>query len=281
MRYRWLALWLTIVAILFVTCSDISGKGKKPIVVVSVLPQQYFAERIAGDLIDVVVMIPPGANPAAYEPTMEHMMSLAKASLYIKVGHPSFPFEKAWLDKLLSYGNDLEVVDSSSGIQLLKGDPHVWVSPTCARFMATNITAALKKQIPSKKALFDTNLKRFINDIDTLDSELKEVISRIKKKSFYVSHPAWGYLAEEYGLEQVAIEHEHKEPSPHGLQEIVLRAQKDNTKVIFAQPQISQVSAELMARELGGRVVVVDPLSKDWLQGMRQLTAALDEALSQ
>ncbi len=269
-----------ILASLGVACGEGREKQDKPTVLASVVPQAYFVKRIAGDLVDVKVMIPPGASPTTYEPTMEQMLALSGASLYIKVGHPSFPFEKAWLDKLLRQGRRIKVVDCSKGLELLQGDPHIWLSPKLARTMAGSIAAAIKGLIPGKGDTIDANLKKLLVDIDELDRTFKEALSQVTTRRFYVFHPAWGYLASEYGLEQVAIEKGHKEPSPADLQSIVSSARSDGVRVVFAEPQLSTESAGLVAKELGGRVVIIDPLPADWLDGMRKTAAAFKEALS-
>ncbi|MCP4675150.1 MAG: zinc ABC transporter solute-binding protein [Deltaproteobacteria bacterium] len=271
---------IIILAFLGVACGEKREKPAKPMVVVSVVPQAYFVKRIAGNLIDVKVMIPPGASPTTYEPTMEQMLALAKASLYIKVGHPSFPFEKAWLEKLLRQGRRLKVVDCSKGLELLDDDPHIWLSPKRARAIAGSIAAAVKSLIPRMSDSIDANYRQLLADIDALDGTFREALSKVKIRRFYVFHPAWGYLASEYGLEQVAIEKGHKEPSPGDLRKIVSSAQSDGVRVVFAEPQLSTESAGLIARELGGEVVIIDPLPGDWLDGMRKTAAALKEALS-
>lgn len=261
-------------------CSDPKEAAGKPIVMVSIVPERYFVEKVAGDLVDIRVMIPAGANHEMYEPTMDQVISFSKASLYVKLGHPNFTFETAWLDKLLSQKSDVKVADASAGCELLPEDPHIWLSVKCARSMASNVAAALSVVMPDKKSVFEANLSRFLKEADLLDRELKKLFEGLEGRSFYVFHPAWTYFAEDFGLEQVALEHGHKEPDTHRVQETISRAKEDGAKVIFIQPGMSRGSAELVAREIGGRVISIDPLAADWMDGMRKSALAIKEALA-
>lgn len=271
---------LGLAAIAAWACSEKPGQRERNLVAVSVLPQAYFVERIARDSVDIEVMIPKGGDPHTYEPTMKQMEAVSKASLYVKVGHPAFDFEKAWLDKLLSHRKGLEVIDGSAGIESRQGDPHVWVSPKCVRAMARNIAAALVRLMPDRRAEFSRNLGEFTSEIDLLDARIKKSLAGVKRRRFYVVHPAWGTFASEYGLEQVAIERGHVEPSVGEVMEIISLSKKDGAGAIFTTPQASDEPAKLFARETGGRVVTVDPLDRDWLKNMRTVSDAIFEELS-
>jgi zinc transport system substrate-binding protein len=280
-KFRWVALLTATLATFWTSCLGEKRAPQKPIIVVSIVPESYFVKKVAGDLVDVKVMIPSGANHEMYEPTMNQIIYLSKASLYIKVGHPNFTFERAWLEKLLSQQPNIKVVNGSAGCELLSEDPHVWLSLKCARSMARNIARALVEKIPSKKDVFESNLDKFQNEIDLLDLELKKMFSKITRRRFYVFHPAWAYFAEDLGLEQIALEHGHKEPDTHRVQDTISKARADGARVVFAQPEMSKKSAELAAGEIGGRVVTIDPLAEDWMEGMKKSAHAIREALLQ
>ena len=278
-RCPWTLLTL-FVSLGLASCGSDRPTTAKPMVVTSVTSQAYFVRKIAGDAVDVRVMIPPGANPAAYEPTMDQMRALSKASLYVQIGHPHFPFEKAWLHTLLKDQPNLHIVDCSQGILLDDEDPHIWVSVKNAQIISKNITAALVRIAPNKANVFRQNLARFLQETDRLDREIRSLLAGVQQKSFYVFHPAWHTFAAEYGVIQVAIEHDHKEPSPHELKNIIARAKADGTQTIFVQPQISQTSAELVAREIGGEIAFIDPLGEDWMESMRHAAQSIAKALS-
>lgn len=274
-------LCLVALCLLPLGCNSRPQPAAKPMVVTSVTAQAYFVRRIAGNTVDVHIMVPPGANPSAYEPTMEQMKALARAALFVKIGHPHFPFEKAWLHKLLAGRPDLSVVDSSQGIPLDEEDPHIWVSVKNAELITKNIFDKLAKIAPENKALYKENLDKFLQDTSALDREIRSLLADVPRRTFYVFHPAWHTFASDYGLKQVAIEHDHKEPSPRELQNVINQAKADGTKTIFVQPQISKESADLVAREIGGEVVIINPLGEDWLESMRIAARAIAKALSQ
>jgi zinc transport system substrate-binding protein len=270
---------LILVAMLLAGCRRGDETARRPVVVVSVLPQAYFVERLAGERVQVEVMIPPGASPATYEPSMRQMQAVARASLYVKVGHPSFPFERAWLDRLLAGNEKVTLVDSSAGVPQLEGDPHVWLSPEAVRAMVRNIAAALLDDLPEHRREIEQRREALLRDIDVVDVEIRAALSSLKHRWFFVFHPAWGYFAREYDLEQVAIEQKGREPDARTLSALVARARAEGVRVIFAQPQFSTQSAEMVARAIGGRVVVIDPLARDWVVNMRRVAAAFREAL--
>ncbi|MCU0661769.1 MAG: zinc ABC transporter substrate-binding protein [Myxococcota bacterium] len=261
-------------------CGSEKGADERPIVVVTLLPQAYFVERLALDSVQVEVMIPPGAGHSTYEPTAGQLSALAQARLYVKVGHPSFTFETAWLDKVVRGSTQLRVVDSSVGVNRDDDDPHFWMAPDGARLMARNIAAGLALLLPEKASDISSNLAALEKDIDSLDAEIKGLLAGTVSKRFYVFHPAFGHFARQYGLEQVAIEHGHKEPSPDELRRVLQAAKADGAKAILVQPQYSKEAAGVVAAETGAPLVEVDPESRQWLASMRQAARAIAEALA-
>lgn len=257
-----------------------AGESRRPVVVVTVAPQAYFVQRLAGDQVEVVVMLPPGASPETYEPTIQQMKAITRAALYVKVGHPNFPFEQTWLDRLLAEAKDMRVVDCAKRIEKRAGDPHLWVSPAAARTFVPDVAAALAQLLPDQRTEIESREASLRRDIDRVDSEIRGMLANLRTRRFYVYHPAWGYFAADYGLEQVPIEVGAKEPDPRRLAALIARAKSEGTQVIFAQPQFSQRSAELVASEIGARVVVIDPLARDWLENLLRVARALRETLS-
>ena len=266
--------------VLLAGCSSSAPPPQRPVVVVSVLPQAYFVERLAGDLVDIEVMIPPGASPSSYEPTIGQLRAMSEASLYVKVGHPNFPFERAWLDKLLSERSDLIVVDCAGDLHEANDDPHIWLSPGCVRAIAPKIAGALSDLLPERRVDLERKLEELLMDVDELDAEIHALLDPYAGRQILVFHPAWSYFTREYGLQQVAIESEHKEPSPHELTRLIDEARRSGFQVVFVQPQLSRRSAELVASELNAEVVVLDPLARDWLSNMRHVAETIEECLS-
>jgi zinc transport system substrate-binding protein len=245
-----------------------------PVVAVSVEPQAYFVDRVAGPLVGVEVLIPPGANEASFEPTMHQMQAISKAVLYVKVGHPHFLFEQAWLRRLADTNPDMRIVDGSAGAAPDE-DPHVWVAPSTARVMAKNIEAALVQSLPEHRGELESNLHAFERDIDALDAELHAKLAPYAGRKFLVAHPAWGRFAREYGLQQVTIASEAKEPSPGQIAQLIEEARAAGIRTVFVQPQVSSKEADLIASQIGARVVRLDPLARDWLANLRTVGDAL------
>jgi len=259
-------------------------------VFVSVLPQKFFVEKIGGDAVDVEVMVLPGASPATYEPKPSQMRKLARSSAYFAIG---VPFEEAWLDRIAGVNPNMEIVHTGEGIKRLSMashlhdeepegaghqrersnehdglDPHIWLAPALVKKQGAVIRDALAGLYPGRAAEFSKNHDAFITEIDRLDTELRLILKEKRGMQFMVFHPSWGYFAEEYGLEQVAIEIEGKAPKPAQLRELIRHAKEKTITVIFAQPQFSSKSAALIAREIGGEVILADPLAENWLQNM-------------
>lgn len=254
---------------------------EKPLVVVSVPPQAWLVEQVAGELVDVEVMVPPGASPATHEPTMRQMTAVSRAAIYFKVGHGNFPFERAWIDRLIAGHDSLTVVDGAAGLDGSIADPHIWVSPRRVRVMVRTLTAALEQRLPGSAELLRRNEQALLAEIDALDAELAATLAPFAGRRFLVFHPGWGYFAEDYGLEQVSIEHGAKEPSPHDLADLVARAAADGITTVFVQPQFSPHAAELVARQIHGHVVEADPLARDWPDNLRRFAAALRQSFDQ
>jgi zinc transport system substrate-binding protein len=141
-----------------------------PLVAVSILPQAWFVERIAGDRVRIAVMIPPGANPAFHEPGVEQVRAIAGAALYLELGH--LPFESAWLDRLLAEQPGLPVVRVVTTVDR-DADPHVWVSPRFARVMARSTHAALATLLPQYRGALDSNLTQLLDEIDAVDAHCR------------------------------------------------------------------------------------------------------------
>lgn len=260
-------------------CDGMPSPGSADVeVVVSVLPHAWLADRVAGGGPPARVMIPPGANEATYEPTVEQLRAVSGAAVYLAVGHPHFAWERTWLGRLRAANPDLVVVDGSEGCRRLAEDPHVWLSPSCVRVTAARLAEELGDSYPGRRAELTENLAALDREVEALDAELRERLAPYRGRSFLVFHPAWGYFAAEYGLRQVAIQRGALEPSTRELGELIERARADGMRTVFVQPQFSTAAAELVAGEIGGQVVALDPLARDWPASLRRAAEALVES---
>ena len=259
-------------------------------VVVTILPQAEFVENVGGEKVRVTVMVPPGASPHTYEPTPSQMTALAKAEMYAKVGS-GVEFELVWMDKLLATNPDMLVVDCSQGIELQemvaedehehseREDPHIWMSPANAQIMVRNICAGLIGVNPENKGYYEQNRDAYLAQLAEIDREIIDSLAGVENRRFMVYHPAFGYFAREYGLTMIPIEKEGKEPTAAGLAHLIEQAKAHDIRVIFAEPQFDPKSAEVIAEAIGGRVVLIDALAKDYIGNLRLIMNEMLPAL--
>ena len=255
-------------------------------VFVTIAPQKYFVEKIGGGLVNVSVLVPTGANPHTYEPKPRQMVDLSKSALYFAVG---IDLEKSWLKKITGTNFRLRIIRTDEGIEKITitghshnhsgeklnrrneaPDPHIWLSPKLVRIQAGHIKEALIAADPQNQAGYEERYGLFLQEIDELDAELTELFAAGKNKRFLTFHPSWGYFARDYGLIQVPIEMEGKEPKPAQLQRLVSQASRQGIKVVFVQPQLSDKSAALIAQAVKGEIIHVDPLAENWTDNLRK-----------
>jgi len=285
---------LFIILIFTTGCPQQEKKSNKINVVVSIMPLAEFAEKVGRDKASVSVMVPPGASPHTYEPTPGQLVKLSKAKLYVKVGSP-IEFELVWLDKILSANKDIFVVDVSYGIEFMNvvykhnheqnehhyigDDPHIWLSPKNAKIMVENIYNGFVSIDPDNKEYYTENKKSYLRELDELDLEIEILLGDKINRRFMVYHPSWAYFARDYNLEQIPIEKGGKEPTARSIQFLIEQARIQNIRVIFASPQFNTESAEVIAREIKGQVVLIDPLQKDYITNMKKIARVLSEAM--
>ena len=250
-------------------------------ITVSILPQRYFVKRIAGENVKINVMIPPGASPATYEPSPKQMIDLSNSKIYFKIGY--ILFEKVWIEKIASVNKNMQIMDTSKGIKLIKEgknvDPHTWLSPKAVRIQAKNILNTFIKIYPHKKDIYKKNYNDFINDIDNMDKKIENTLKNITKKKFMVFHPAWTYFARDYNLTQLPIEIQGKNPTPYSLKKLIDTAKKEDIRIIFVQSQFDTNNAKAVASEINGNVVQLNPLAEDWPGNMIKIANAFNEVL--
>ncbi len=268
-------------------------------VTVSIAPQEYFVRRIAGDLVSVTVMVPPGADPHTYEPLPEQMRALARSDAYLLIG---VGFEYVWMDRIRDANPNMRMVDTAQGVQrqpiAAHGhddkeeahageddprvlDPHIWLSPRLVKKQAQAIYHALAELDPAHEAEYANNLMAFELDIETLDTEIRNMLANVANRQFIVFHPSWGYFASDYRLEQIPVEIEGQEPSAADLARLITLAREQDIRVILAQPEFSTQAAQTIAQEIGGRVELISPLAPDWLENMRRVARTFAEVLSE
>ncbi|HIE14992.1 TPA: zinc ABC transporter substrate-binding protein [Candidatus Bathyarchaeota archaeon] len=248
-------------------------------VVVTILPQAEFVEKIGGDKVNVIVMVPPGASPHTYELTPRQLLLVSKAQIYFQLGS-GVDFEFSFLNKILRVNTRLKVVNCSRGIKILDRDPHVWLSPRNAKIMVKNIFKALVEVDPRYKSYYLNNMHAYLKQIDRLDKEIRKILENMTDRSFLVYHPAWRYFSMDYNLTQIPVEREGKSPTAKGLIALINQAVNLNKKVIYVSPQFDWKKAEVIAESIHGKIVFIDPLAKDYINNLRLVALKIAEGIS-
>jgi zinc transport system substrate-binding protein len=281
-------------ALIFLLWIPVAVMAEPMHVFVSVLPLQTFVEKVGGPHVVVQALVRPGYNPQTYDPTPQQISALAKADLYIRAG---VPFEHAWMDRIRSANPDMPILDARAGIALREmdkhrhgpvqthhdhwheHDPHVWTSPLLVKQMIGTIRDTFSELDPSHSADYSSNHDAFVLELDRLDRDIRALLEPLGQRQFMVFHPAWGYFADTYGLVQVPIEHEGKEPGGRALARLIDQAKAEKIRVIFVQPQFDERQARQVARAIGGGVIAVDPLAQDYCNNLRQVAQQFAEVL--
>lgn len=272
-------------AALFASCT--LRHADERIVTVTVEPQRYFVEQIVGDRFTVECVVPAGQSPETYDPTPQQMIRIGKSRAYLQIG--PIGFEQAWIDKIRENNPGLRFYDTSRGMTMLEAeeehheghhhhggvDPHVWSCATGARAIALNTLCALQEIDPENADYYKENYAKLSEKIDRTEAEIARLTGPLTARTFIIYHPALTYFAHEYHLRQLCLEMDGKEPSPAQLKQLVETARSSGARVVFVQQEFDRKNAELIARETGCRLEVINPLSYDWHGEMIHIAKAL------
>lgn len=261
----------------------------KPYILVSVAPYKFFVEKIAEETVDVGLMVPAGASSHTFEPSPRQMLNAGQADIWFQIGEG---FEPKATAALKAHHPDMKFVDLRKGVDLIYdsdcatghchcahhasegcADPHFWLSARQGKIQAKTIAEALSKQYPQHAQLYAKRLDNFLKELDDLDQEIKEKLAPLKNRTIMVSHPAYAYFCRDYQLKQLSIEFEGKDPSPQQLTKVLTQARKENVKTIFIQIQYNNKGARLIAREIGAKVVTLDPYAENYFHSMRDIAS--------
>lgn len=301
---------IKLILLTFFLCQGWVSAQTAPSAFVTIPPQKYFVDKVSGGLVPVSIMVEPGANPHAYEPRPRQMTELAKAAIYFTIGDS---FDQTWLGRLTGANPGMAVVHTAEGIAKIPTDepfhhedghaedghegephgeheghhdhgtldPHIWLDPALVKVQLAHILGGLSRVDPENAALYAANAATFEREIEALDGEIRAILAPIPqdRRTFLVFHPSWGYFARAYGLTQASIEVDGKEPSPRDLARIIAAGKESGARVVFVQPQFSQKSAAVIARQIGATVVPLDPLAENWADNLRRAARAFAEAL--
>jgi len=273
--------------LIFGGCKNEDADRVQKLITVSIEPFRFFTSEIAGDSYSINVIVPPGASPATYEPPPAVIKGISKSDMMIINGY--LGFEMAWIEHILGLNEKVTVLRLADSQDLIATeshrhndithysgvDPHFWMSPMCARIIARDIKDFLVKNDPEHKETFISNYMRLDSVIMDTDSYIKSIINDSGIKAFMIFHPSLTYFARDYGLEQIPVETEGKEPSPSELKNLIDRGREENLKTIFVQREFDTKNARLIGNEIGAETVVINPLSNDWVMSLKEIAEEL------
>lgn len=260
-----------ILIFLISSCSKIDKieQSDKPLVAVSIPSYLFFIKKIAGNTVEVTNLIPAEADPHHFEPTPKQLNVAIKAQIWFRSQES---FENTFFNLIKPYNPNLQVCDLTQDMPLIGNDLHLWLSPKIAILQAQKISAFLEEKFPQNKALYQDNLKKLIQEIQTVDQEIQAKLEKTTHKTILASHSAFSYFCQNYGLKQLSVEDEnHKEPTLKSLYQLLNEAKKEKVKKVFIQAQVDNKGAFLIAKELQLTPIMVDPYSEDYLENLKKI----------
>lgn len=295
---KYTSLTIFLVSLISFSCNparpDEKEDSSRTTISVSILPQKYFVEKITGDHFHINVMVPPGFAPENFDPSPRQLASLSDSKIYLRIGN--IGYEQASMKSIQKNNPGLKIYDLSEGVDFIHSDhhhndaetryeeqhdpgadPHVWMSIENARIIAENILNAMIENFPSDSLFFRKNFQILLEEINQVKKEWDDQRSVLNGKTFIIYHPALAYLAKEYGMAQLVLEFEGKEPPLARIQSISKEAIQKNIKFIFIQKQFNTDNAKALANTLNARLVQIDPLDEDWPSQMKNILSTLIE----
>lgn len=286
--------------LVLLACTFLFAAGpNKVVVAVSLQPYASIVKEIGGDRVDVVAMLPPGADPHTYEPKPAVLKDFARATVYFS---DSSGMDKAWLPRFMGVNKNVTVKSLSSQVEWLKEedehheehsghhdghdhgdlDPHIWTSPLQVKNIARNVRLSLAELDPEGASFYQKNWETLDARISELSKKLQSTIEKLPReaRTFIVFHPAYGYFARDYGMRQLTVEVAGKEPKPKDLQKLIAEGKEHRVKIVFVQPQFSKRAAQTIAKELDAVVLPTDPLSFDYIGNLTSLVGAIEKSIS-
>lgn len=271
-----------LLSLTFISCSHKKLPKKDfpqtPYILVSIGPYKTLTQKISKDLFEVRSIVPSKANPHAFEPTSKQVKEIAESSLWLRIGEP---FETKVLTLLKSKNSTISIYDLRKNIDLLQDahpccsheplDRHIWLSPKLALKQAEGIAQVLTEKFPEHAVFFSSNFQELKQELEALDLEIQSLLKEKRERAILVSHPAFSYFCKDYGIKQLSIEFEGKEPRPKHLEETLRLVKKYQPKFALSLPQHNNKGAQLIAKKFHLPVHWIDPYSSDYFQTMKNL----------
>lgn len=282
MKKLLIILTLSIIFLTGCTAKNYDVNSDKKTVAVSIAPEATFVRQVCGDKFNIVTAIPTGASPEAYEPSPKEIKNLADSVLYFSIGVPAeenaiLPIinDKTKIVALHEKASEAYPDRTENGAR----DPHIWLSVKRVIVMVEAIAKAFGGIDPENAEFYSLNAKNYIDELKELDSYISVSLKDLRTTKFITLHSAFGYFADDYALSQCALEEHGKEATAKRFAEMADLAKKENIRVIFYQAEGSRKQALSFSEEIGGKAVMLEPLSPDYTENLKAMTKAFLEAM--
>ena len=287
----------TVSTCVFLLLATAAAAAESPLLYVGLPPQRWLVRQLAGDRVQVGLLLTPGQNPHTFEPTARQVKEMSAARGYLMMG---LPFERALVNKVRAINPGLQVRDMTAGVPRRMqpahahpgekdddddgcdegADPHVWLTPAAMAIMASNTVDALVAFDPAGKGIYEARLAPLRAQFAQLDAELRTLLAPVRNGVLFTYHPSWGYFTDAYGLRQVAIESEGRAPAARQLAALIDLAKREKVRRIFTEPPYDPRPSQTIARQIDAEVATIDPLAEEWDINLRAVAAQVRAALS-
>ena len=255
-----------------------SNKSKNLTVSVSIPPEVYIVNSIAGDKVDVKCLMTKGNNPESFEPTVNQIINLSNSDIYFTIG--LLDFEYGLKDRIQENDKNMEIVNFADSIDLLYGthgdcdhkhhihnhneaDPHIWSSIKNLKRMGIIVCEILSRKDAANKSFYCDNLEKYLSKLDSVDITIKNEINKASSKSFIVWHPSLSYFANEYGLTQISVGSHNKEQSISQLRDRINDALDNDAHIFFYQKEFDSSQAVSANEKINARFVEINSMNED------------------
>ena len=285
----------TLLAAIGLGVSGAVSAADKPLIYVGLPPQRWLVQQLAGNRVQVRLLLSPGQNPHTFEPTARQVRELSAAQGYLMMG---LPFERAVMKKVQAVNPRLQVRDMTAGVPRRTlpahahadepdddgccegADPHVWLTPAAMAIMASNTVDTLVAFDPEGRAAYEARLAQLRVQFARLDADLKTLLAPVRGGVLFTYHASFGYFTDAYGLRQVSIEAEGRAPAARQLAALIDLAKKEHVRRVFTEPPYDPKPSQTIARQIDAEVVTVDPVAEEWDVNLRAIAEQVRAALA-
>lgn len=270
--------------LLSTACREEGGQAGTLPLSATIAPATSMIASIGDSLVSVTTLLPQGNNPENYEPTPQAMQALATSRAYFYMG--DLGFERSWIERIHSTQPQLQLICLDRGLQAHAHshatssedevhDPHYWTSLRGLRAMSSEIYTSLIKLDSIHSDHYTERYGLLQERLTQLEGKLRGLLSDLPSRAFVIYHPSLSEFADEWGLEQLVVEEDGKDPTPQHIEGVIRRARESGVRVVFIQQEFDSKLIQSIASELGAETITISPLDGDWEKQLLLIAEAL------